>query len=200
MDNTGYKALNVSRLAPGAGVHQPYLYSPAPVRLASPAAEVMTDLKLVAAATVDADTQIDSANQLMIARGVRSLIVIDARNEVVGLVTARDIHGERPLRAAQARGLRHGELRVGDVMTPAAEIEVLEAADVLRADVGNILETLKRSGRQHALVVDRDAAGRQKVRGIFSLSQIARQLGVAIHQTEVARTFAEIESALAAAG
>jgi hypothetical protein len=35
------------------------------------------------------------------------------------------------------------------------------------------------------------------VRGIFSLSQVARQLGLALPQTgEVARTFAEIEAAL----
>jgi len=34
------------------------------------------------------------------------------------------------------------------------------------------------------------------VRGIFSLSQIARQLGVTIASTEVASTFAEIEAAL----
>jgi hypothetical protein len=38
---------------------------------------------------------------------------------------------------------------------------------------------------------------RAMVRGIFSLSQIARQLGVAVQTSgEVARTFAEIESAL----
>ena len=199
MDEMGYKALKVARLADRAGVHQPYLYSPGPVRLDSPAAEVMTDLKMVAAATVDAETQIDAANQLMIARGVRSLIVIDSRQEVLGLVTSRDIHGERPLRAVQARGVTHGELRVGDVMTPSRDIEVLDAADVFRADVGNILATLKLTGRQHALVVDKDAGGRQKVRGVFSLSQIARQLGVPIQHTELARTFAEIESALVAA-
>jgi hypothetical protein len=34
------------------------------------------------------------------------------------------------------------------------------------------------------------------VRGIFSASQIARQLGIAIQTTEVAQTFAEIGAAL----
>jgi len=39
---------------------------------------------------------------------------------------------------------------------------------------------------------------RAMVRGIFSLSQIARQLGVAVQTSgEVARTFSEIETALA---
>jgi CBS domain-containing protein len=62
------------------------------------------------------------------------------------------------------------------------------------ARVGHVLETLRRAGRQHALVVD----GERRVRGIFSISQIARQLGVALPAGgEVARTFSEIEAALA---
>ena len=40
-------------------------------------------------------------------------------------------------------------------------------------------------------------ARRTMVRGIFSLSQLARQLGVAVQTGgEVARTFSEIESAI----
>lgn len=198
MQAKNYKALAVSRLKSGATVHQPYMFSPGPVRLESPAVEVMTDLRLVAAATIDGDMQLDRANQMMIARGVRSLIVIDNRGEIAGLITARDIHGERPLRAVGGRGMTHEEVLVKDVMTPREDVEVLDMGDVLRAQVGNILETLRQSGRQHALVVDVDGlTGRQMARGIFSVSQIARQLGVPIHQTEVARTFAEIEAAIA---
>ena len=83
-------------------------------------------------------------------------------------------------------------------MTPGSAIEVLQMNDVLRAKVGQILETLKQSGRQHALVVDQDTVtGRQMVRGVFSASQIARQLGIPMQTTEVARTFAEIEAVIA---
>lgn len=198
--STTMKPLKSSRLGPGAKVHQSYLYSPGPVRLDSSAVEVMTDLRLVAAATVDADMQISAANQLMIARGVRSLLVVDSCAAVVGLITARDIQGERPLRLVQERGVRHDELRVGDVMTPAGDIEVLDMHSVLRANVGQVLETLKGSGRQHALVVDEGTDGVQMIRGVFSLSQIARQLGIVIHHTEVARTFYEIEAIVAQAG
>lgn len=192
-----FKFLNSERLEDGAGYHQPASFSPQPVSADSPALEVMTDLRLVAAATIDSDTPIDAANQAMIARGVRSLLVADPRGNVIGVVTARDIHGERPMQVVSKRGIRHGDVKVGDVMTPRDEIEVLRLSDVLRARVGAVVETLKRSGRQHALVVDRDVtADRQMVRGIFSASQIARQLGIPLHTTEVARTFAEIEAAI----
>ena len=193
-----YKALTLGKLNANAGLHQPHTFSPQLVRADSPAIDVMTDLKLVAAATIDSETLVDVANQAMIARGVRSLLVLDATTTLVGLLTARDILGERPMQVVRDRGLRHDEIRVKDIMTPGSAIEVLQMNDVLRAKVGQILETLKQSGRQHALVVDQDTVtGRQMVRGVFSASQIARQLGIPMQTTEVARTFAEIEAVIA---
>ena len=70
--------------------------------------------------------------------------------------------------------------------------------DRARAEVGDIVATLKDVGRQHALVVDRDPLTHEEtLRGIFSATQIGRQLGVPILIFEVAHTFAEIESELA---
>jgi len=86
---------------------------------------------------------------------------------------------------------------VRDVMTPQEKLEVLEMADVRAAKVGHVVATLKKAGRQHAVVVERDARGRQLVRGLFSATQVARQLGVTIQTSEIARTFSEIESMLA---
>jgi hypothetical protein len=57
---------------------------------------------------------------------------------------------------------------------------------------------LKEAGRQHALVVDNDrVTGEDYVRGIFSATQIGRQLGMPILMFEVANTFAQIEAELA---
>jgi CBS domain containing-hemolysin-like protein len=124
---------------------------------------------------------------------VRLLLVVDERDAILGLITATDLLGERPMQVATERGLRRGELGVADVMTPAAQIEVVALADVEASRVGHVLETLRRLGRQHALVADRE----NTVCGIFSISQIARQLGLALPTGgSVARTFSEIEAAL----
>jgi hypothetical protein len=82
-------------------------------------------------------------------------------------------------------------------MTPRRALEVLEFSDVNAATVGHVVATLKAAGRQHTLVMDRDARGRQRIRGIFSATQIARQLGIAITTDAVVRTFADIEALLA---
>jgi hypothetical protein len=84
-------------------------------------------------------------------------------------------------------------------MTPAGRIEVIELDDVRHARVGDVVATLRHVARQHALAVeeDRTAGGQRVVRGIFSLTQIARQLGLPpqpVH--DIGRTFAEIEAAI----
>jgi hypothetical protein len=85
---------------------------------------------------------------------------------------------------------------VRDIMTGQERLEVLHLDAVRSARVGHIVSTLKRAGRQHAVVVEVDGAGRHVVRGLFSATQIARQLGVAIPTSEVALTFSEIEAQL----
>jgi predicted transcriptional regulator len=129
----------------------------------------------------------------MITRGVRLLLVADDQESVLGVISATDILGERAMRVAAGRNLRRDELTVADVMIPAEQVEVIALEDMAGARVGHVLETLRRAGRQHALVVDAE----RMVCGIFSLSQIARQLGVSVATGgEVARTFSEIEAAI----
>jgi CBS domain-containing protein len=172
----------------------------APVNLESPATEVMTDLRRVSAVTIDPDQSIVEANNLMIARGVRALFVVDAARQILGLMTATDIFGERPIQFAQARGIRYDEVQVRDIMTQANRLEVLAFEDVLRARVGDIVATLRLAGRQHALVVEAadDGTAQRTACGIFSLTQIARQLGIEPQQEhDIARTFAEIEAVIA---
>jgi CBS domain-containing protein len=73
-----------SRLHPDAGFHKPDTESATRVRADSAVIEVMNDIRRIAAATVDADTPIDRANQAMIGCGVRSMIVADDDRRVVG--------------------------------------------------------------------------------------------------------------------
>ncbi|TMH26780.1 MAG: CBS domain-containing protein [Betaproteobacteria bacterium] len=202
-----YQPLPIRELGANAGFRRPLAPQSARVTPESPAMQVMTDLTRVAPATIRPQAPLAGANQFMIARGVRLLLVADDQENVLGVISATDILSERAMRVAIERGLRRDELTVADVMTSAEQVEVIAYEDVVSARVGHVLETLRRAGRQHALVVDFDEVAarrlleppsrRTMVRGIFSLSQIARQLGVAVQTGgEVARTFSEIESAI----
>ena len=172
--------------------------APNPVTLDSPAIEVMTDLTKVAAVTIEPSAPILAANDYMIARAVRSLFVTGPDGNVVGLVTTTDILGERPVRVSHSHGIKRSEVLVSDVMTPLESIVAMRMEDVRAAKVGHVVASLKQAGRHHELVAETGAQGQAVIRGIFSASQIARQLGVPLQITELARTFAEIEVALAA--
>jgi CBS-domain-containing membrane protein len=192
-----YTPLSFTLLQPGAAYAQPTQVVPERVGLDDPAEQVMTDFRSVTAIIILSGDSLDEAHRRMIQRGVRLLLVVDQDRRVVGVLTAADIVGEKPMQVITHRGVRREELLVRDVMTPQERLEVLAMREVGTAKVGHIVATLKRSGRQHALVVEEEAARRQTVRGLFSATQIARQLGVTIATSEVARTFSEIEAQLA---
>ena len=192
-----YSPMSAALLQPGVGYAQPSQVVPEKAALDDPAVNVMTDLTRVTAVIILPGDTVDEAQRRMVQRGVRLLLVVDQDRKVLGLITATDILGEKPVLAASERGLRREEVMVRDIMTPQERLEVLAMTDVRAAKVGHVVATLQKAGRQHAVVVDHDGMGRQTVRGLFSATQIARQLGVAILTSEVARTFSEIESMLA---
>lgn len=196
MERATYKALPLRPLSQGIACRQPGSYNP--VKLDTPAINVMTDFQSVSPATIRPGATLTQATNMMISRAVRLLFVTEADDEVLGVITARDVTGEPPIQLLQSRGGRHGDLRVADLMTPHQRLEAFQMTDVLRAEVGHVLQTLKNIGRQHALVVEYDPIGRrEEIRGMFSATAIGRRLGVPVQAFEVANTFAEIESALA---
>ena len=125
-----YRELPIRELGAGAGFRRPEQPQPARVTLESPAAEVMTDLARVSPATIRPQAPLEGANQFMISRGVRLLLVVDVRDTVVGVLTATDVLGEKALRVAVERGVRRDELTAGDLMTPAESVEVIALRDV----------------------------------------------------------------------
>ena len=163
----------------------------------SPAILAMTDLRQQIAVTIEPDVSIDWALQRMKSAGVRLLLVVNPSKRVLGLITSTDIQGEKPIQFRQELSLRHEEIMVRDIMTPHSELEVANMAGVMRAVVADVVEMMEQVGRRHALVLDRDVhSGGPAIRGIFSATQIEKQLDRVIDTIGVAQTFAEVESVL----
>lgn len=195
-----------------AALYRPTQRLPERVTLESAALDVMTDLQQMPAQTIEPDASIEEANTKMIRQGVRLLFVTDAQHHLFGLITATDILGDHTMQAMHARGVSRREVVVHEIMTARDRLEAIDLEDVRGAKVGHVLSTLKQAGRQHAIVVEVDAyeptfhervtTQRQPriahtVRGLFSATQIARQLGLHPQAAEIATTFAEVEALLA---
>lgn len=195
MSTTSFKALASHRPAGQVMLARPE--TGGPVTLQSPALSVMTHFAHLQPVTVPPHTSLFAANETMVARGVRLLLVVDEQRHLLGIVSTHDTLGERPMQLRdQGKGSLF-DLTVADLMHPLGEIDMLDHADVRHANVGDLVATLKRLGRQHVLVTTDESDGSTRIRGLFSATQISRQLGVEVQTFEVARTFSQIEAALA---
>lgn len=163
----------------------------------SPALEVMTDLRSHRAVTVQPEDTLGLADRVMAAAHVRLLFVADAGGSLEGVVTYRDLHGERALTAAARERTAHEALPVSRLMTPSDQVEAVSLDAVTRARVRDVVSLLRDHGRQHTLVTEADGHGGTRVCGLFSLTQIGRQLGLDIQATERVQSFAEIEHLIA---
>lgn len=198
MEGTHYRPICMRPMKIGAVCRQPSTYNV--VQLDTPAIDVMTDFQVVSPALIRPDATLAQAASLMVARSVRFLFVVNDDDAIVGVITARDLNGERASRLTAGEAIKAGALRVEQVMTLRENLEAITLADVMHAEVGHVLETLKQIGRQHAIVIEtHHGSGVELVRGIFSATQIGRRLGVPVKTFAADSTFAEIETALAAA-
>ena len=191
---TQYNTLASAPLKAGTTCLRPVQTLPERVKLSDTALDVMTALSKTAVVSVRAKTTMNKANDKMIAYGVRMLLVMDDNEQLAGLITASDVLGEKPMRHLQNMGGTYADILVRDVMTPQRELEVMNIQEVNNAKVGNIVATLKKANRQHSMVVSEAADGSQVVCGLFSITQIARQLGAQVQGFELARIYTEIET------
>ncbi len=149
--------------------------------LDEPATAAMTDFTRECPVTVSPDRHIDEALQDMIRAGVRSLLVL-AEGRALGLITSYNIQGERPIVFLQSPACvqdrcEHHEVRVVNIMTPAAQLPVLDLRIVQSACIGDLIETFKTSDHTHLVVTETRHDGAHRVRGLISRSWLARQLG-----------------------
>ena len=171
---------------------------PVMLQLDDPAIKAMTDLQQVKAITVSPDSSIEFAMELMEHAGIRMLVVIDQSGMLAGLITARDIMGEKPLSIMTRDRVKRGEILVRQVMTPRDQLNPFNFRDVERASVRDVIVQLRNAVRQHAIVLESQDNGKNYfVRGIFSITQIGRQLGMDIPGDGHVQSFAEFEKLIA---
>ena len=76
------------------------------------------------------------------------------------------------------------------------DAEVMHLRDVAGARVGNVVATLREMGVPYCLVVDHDEEDNHVLCGVFSLSQIERQMGLVPQSSEIAQTFSDLVNSL----
>jgi predicted transcriptional regulator len=194
--NNEYQSLPHNSLSSGTLITHNRSSKTVKIALEDPAFSMMTDFNHIRPFSTTGDANIDEINNKMIACGVRLLFVAEHDEVLLGLVTYNDIFGEKPLKYIQEHSGKREEIMARDIMTPLDQLEALQLADILRARVGDIVESIRSSGRQHILVCEDQPDGSHAITGLFSSTQIENRLGIKIEMSTRANTFADIERAL----
>lgn len=186
-----FRPMGVQVLDAEIGFRKPTQEFKNPVTLDDAALEVMTDLCKVTAVSINPCANLQQATERMISSGVQLLFVVNQHHEVLGIITKNDLTGQRAMQHVTSAGGKMDEVMVRDIMTPRIKLEALSYEEVARSRVGDLLETFKRMGRQHALVVEKDDQGKRVIRGLLSTTQIGKQLGEPVGSSHVVSTIAE---------
>lgn len=193
-----YSALTAISLKTGVTYLHPH--EPAEVaHLDDSALASMVDFKYLQALTIAPDEDIDTALIGVKNSPSHVLLVVNNDQHIVGIITAEDLLGEKPLRAIQERRIPRSELEVQMVMTPQQEILAIDMENLRHAKVGHIVETLRAHKQHYALVVKIDEKTHHpSVRGLFSSAILSKQLGQDILSTspEGALSIAELQHGL----
>lgn len=150
------------------------------VNLTDPAASVMTDFRVRSMFKLAPEETIDAALEKMKVAGLRIAFVFEKGSEnVLGMITAYDIMGEKPMRYLQDIGLNdhhvtRKDIKVQDILDPVSTWVTANLRDVERATVQSVLIALQKSGRTHLPVVEPSDGPTPRLRGLFSSAKILR--------------------------
>ncbi len=163
------------------------------------ALSLFTDLRHSSVVIASHQDGLDQTLHVMKRAGVRMVFVTGVRSELIGLVTADDLQGERPVLRALADHVRHQELALEHVMTPVSQWQVIAMSQLAGARVGHIVATLREHGLRYLLVTEVQE-GQTSLRGLFSARRVELALNTVIEGSLQSRSFADLEAALVRPG
>lgn len=142
-----------------------------------PALSVMTDFRERSSVTIAETATIDAALEHMKHNGVRCAFATDeARQAVVGLITAYDIMSEKPMRHMQSMTSPRREVQVRDIMQGVGDWRVLDIKDIEQATVASVSRLFEATELTHVPVMETSEVGEQRLRGLLSGAKVRRLL------------------------
>lgn len=165
-----------------------------PISKSSSAMVVFTDFKQYTPHVINASEPAIKVENIMRQSHVRMMLVVNADNEFIGVVTADDVDEQHIMQRTVELNVTREELQVRDFTQLKTSLMSFDFNELVRSSVGDVIETLKDYGQHHCLVLDRN---NHEVRGVISVSDIARGLKAPLNIQDKP-TFSQLIQVLAA--
>jgi len=162
------------------------------ITINSPAVSVFTDFKKHKPQEIDSDIPAVQVKFLMQKSHVRLKLVVDKQSELLGTISLDQLSDQNFL-ILQNKGLGRGDILVKNLMTPREEIKALEYKELMTSTIADVIETLKKDGVQHCLVVE---SKEHQIRGVISTSDIARRLHISLDIETKTASFVDVFNAI----
>ena len=145
------------------------------VELASSALSIFTDFHDHQPLVIDGNVKAVELEKLMRQSHVKMKLVLDQRQQFVGIVTLADITEQKILQRVAQLGIPRPELLVVDMMQPKSMLQAFDYNELKLSSVSDVVNALRENGAMHCLVIDKVA---HEIRGVISVSDIARILRI----------------------
>ncbi|MDO3380877.1 CBS domain-containing protein [Gilvimarinus algae] len=162
------------------------------ITLSSPAEKVFLDFDIRQPMVLDQGVSVDDAAYLMRITHARITLVVGRNQQLLGVVSLRDIESVKVLATASAMGVARADLSVKDIMTPTVRLQGITREVLARAKVADVVEVLEFEGQHYLLVLD----AKDQICGMISADEVAHRLGRHLDIEPVAHSFNEVFSAL----
>lgn len=161
-----------------------------------PALSLLTDLQQSACVVASHLDSLEQTVHLMMRAGVRMVFVSGVDGTLVGMISAEDVQGERPVVRASSNQMPVRELTLADVMVPVGAWDTVDMGQVRTARLGDVAATLQEHNLRY-LLVTQTKNGQTYLRGLFSARRLEMAMRQPIQADLHSRSFAELESVLA---
>ena len=159
------------------------------------AISVLSDFRLEQAPHCPKGISLEMAMTKLKQSGSNLLLVHNDQQQIIGLISSADISGEKPIKFVKDTGKKRDELKVKHLMTSIENIPTISTQEAVKAQIGDILQTLNSVASEYVLVATQEDSN-TAIRGVFSARTIAKSLNIFFDPSPAAKNFMDYTKAL----
>ena len=162
------------------------------------ASELLKDFTRQAPVIVRSSREIQEVKKTLDVSGETFCVVINRNDEVVGIVTLKDLIGSWPMSLANQRGSTIADIVARDIMRPVWRLPTIELGKLQDLKIDELITIFKGLHSDYLLVMDTVAVGaeEQVICGLLSADELSRRLGIRVTPDPGPGSFSDIVHAV----
>ena len=162
------------------------------------ASELLKDFTRQAPVIVRSSREIQEVKKTLDVSGETFCVVINRNDEVVGILTLKDLIGSWPMSLANRRGSTIADIVARDIMRPVWRLPTIELGKLQDLKIDELITIFKGLHSDYLLVMDTVAVGaeEQVICGLLSADELSRRLGIRVTPDPGPGSFSDIVHAV----